>query len=206
MRSVITLGFLLILTIGYSSAQEKADIDEKDPYEWSAKMGAADSMGWYVLAEPLRDYTVLKTDELDVTNTYIEQLHLKQLYNIVKYRGIQLKKQYPTADGLLMPDGRTLKLIRYTDDTERHRRIGNVQTVAGKQVYLWNEPLKVNNNAFRLPAQGPLEAQRHYLKQGLEVLVKKAKRISQEQDKPFDALVIHKDHVQAIQYYTSGSS
>jgi hypothetical protein len=157
------------------------------------------------MAEPLRDYRVLKTEELDVTNGYIEQVHLKQLYNILKYRGIQLGKQYPQADALLTEAGGTLQLIQYTDDTERHRRIANVQTVAGKQVYLWSEPLKVNNPAFRVPYDGQLEAQRHYLAKGMAQVVEKAKTLSQEKDKPFDALVIKKDHIQAIKYFTPGS-
>jgi hypothetical protein len=206
MRYLLVFG---ILIFGFSlagKAQDADNVDEKDPYEWSAKVGSHAGIGWYVMAEPLRDYEVLDRLEIDVTNGQIDKVHLKQLYNVFKYRGVLVKSNYPDADGLLTMDGETVKVISYTDQTERHTRIGNVQTVAGKQVYLWSEALKVNNDAFRVPYQGQLKAQRNYLEKGMEGLVEKAKRLSQEKDQPFDALVIHKEQIKAIQYYTPGSS
>ncbi len=205
MRLLFTFLLSSLLSGGLASAQDSVNLDEKDPYDWSAKVGAYKGMGWYVMAEPLRAYKVLDRSDIDVTNGQVDEVHLKQLYNIFKYRGLKLKKAYPEADALLSPDGSTVKVIRYTDDVERHRRIGNVQTVAGKEVYLWSEPLKVNDDAFRIYGEGQLEAQRNYLEKGMENLVKKANKVSQEKDQPYDALVIKKDYIQAIKYYTPDS-
>lgn len=197
--------FCLLLAVTPLKGQPD-DVDQKDPYEWSARVDQAAGIGWYVMAEPLREYKVLKVVPLDVTNDYIETVHLKQLYNVLKYRGIKLKRKYPKADALVTTNGQRLQLIRYTDDTKRHSRIGNVQTINDTEVYLWSEPLKVHEPAFQMSFSEPFEARRKYLQKGLASIVEKARNLANEKGQPFDALVFGKDRIQAIEYYEPSES
>ncbi len=197
---MLLLLFFLWLSPLMNQAQENNDQQENEPYEWSAKVKASEGVGWFILAEPIRDYEVLQTFELDFSERHIQTLHFKQVKNVFKYKGILLGRENSEIDGFVTEDGVQFKVISYTDQDERHTRIANVQTVNGKEVYLFSDPLKVNKKAFEVPFDGYLPKEKDFLMETVENLVKKAKKRANQKGE-FDALVINQNGVTAVRYF-----
>lgn len=202
MQKLTALGIILMFAgISLVNAQETNEKAVKDKYQYGAKMRATDGVSWYVFADPLKDYEVLETFELTFPKDHTRSLHLKMVRSLMGHKSLLLKDKYDTVDGIVTKDGETMKVIRYTNDKERHKQIANVQTINGKQVYCWGRPLKTAKKAFYLPYDGDLMLKQDFLKTKMKSLVKKAKTMAEEKDKTFDGLVIREGQVKAIRYF-----
>lgn len=199
----VLITFLMALGTLTANAQSNEQSQADDPYEWSSKVRATHGLGWFVLAKPLRNYEVLTAFEVSFPEQYTPSLNMKQFQYILKHRSRDISAEYPEADGLLWQGGTEVKVIRYTDDQERHARIANVQTIKGKEVYLWSEALKIHEEAFEVPYDGSLPLTDNFLKEGLTQVVKNAKQMGGD-GQDFDALLIKGASVQAIRYLNPG--
>ncbi len=135
----LLLVLVLFLEASYCFAQEKAKVQKVNGIEV------------YLLAEPVREYELVKSSGKGIqwgsaiTGGLINESISTKVAKYIKKLGRKYKEENLDFDAIIYSNGKQMTAIKFTDKkTEENDRIATVQEIEGIPFFVMSKPIKQN--------------------------------------------------------------